>query len=117
MALIDDIQTLLRTGAAPHEIKQALRQAEDLQQVSEHDVNMPDIPALGPLKWAALKAKLQSPLGPNNLYQMLVMLHAALDADDQPNCWRAIFGICKAAWSQHPGLRQDLRNARPPVLP
>ena len=114
MALIDNVRTLVEAGAQEHEIKQALRGVMDERQVAEHDVGLPDIPALGTVKWAALKAKLQSPTGPNNLHQMLVMLHKALDDDNQPMLWRAIFGIVKAAWSQHPGLRQDLRM-RPPA--
>lgn len=117
MALKDDIAALVEAGAQEHEIKQALRVVMDELQVTEHDAGMPNIPTIGPVMWAALKAKLQSPAGPNNLHQMLVMLHNALDADDQPNFWRAVFGICKAAWSQHPGLRQDLRNGPRPLAP
>ena len=117
MALIDNVRTLIAAGAQEHEIKQALRVVMDELQVTEHDAGMPNIPTIGPVMWAALKAKLQSPAGPNNLHQMLVMLHNALDADDQPNFWRAVFGICKAAWPQHPGLRQDLRNGPRPLAP
>lgn len=112
MALIDDVRNLVAVGAAEHEIKQALRQVMDEKQVAEHDVGLPNIPTIGPVMWAALKAKLRSPTGPNNLHQMLVMLHEALDTDNQPMFWRALFGLVKAAWSQHPGLRQDLRTGR-----
>lgn len=112
MALIDDVRMLVAGGAKEHEIKQALREILDEQQAAEHESGLPDIPELGPGKWAALKAKLQSPGGPTNLHQMLTMLHKALDDDDQAATWRALFGLAKAAWSQHPGLRQDLRVKR-----
>lgn len=113
MALIDNVRALVAAGATEPEIKQALRAVMDEKMVTDHDAGLPNMPTMGPVAWAAFKAKLQSPGGPNNLHQMLKMGHEAMDADDQPNTWRAIYGVWKAAWNQHPGLRQDLRNRRP----
>jgi hypothetical protein len=106
MALKDQVKALIDAGADEHEIKQALRKVMDERQLTEHSATLPNIPTIPPVMWANLKARLLAPGGPTNVYEMLTRLHNALDADDQPAFWRALFGLTKAVWANHPGHRR-----------
>jgi hypothetical protein len=113
MALKDQVKALIDAGITESDIKQALRAVMDEKQVAENDAGMVSMPTLDKKQWDALKANLQSPAGPTNLFQMTTMVLAALDADDQPMLWQGLRGVFNAAWGQHPGLRQDLRMRNP----
>jgi hypothetical protein len=106
MALKEDIAALIAKGAKPHEIKQALRAAEDEQQLSGYSEKLPDLPLIPEAKWQKLKKALTTRGGPTNRYELLVQIHGALDADDQPEFWRALFGLVAAVWADHPGHRR-----------
>lgn len=113
MALIDQVKALIDTGAQEHEIKQALRKVMDERQLMEHSTKLPNMPALGPEKWDKLKSALTTRGGPTNKYEMLTRLHDALDADDQDAFWKALFGLVKAVWGEHPGHRRAMAGVRP----
>ena len=113
MALIDQIRALVDAGATELQFKQALRQVMDERQLAEHSATLPNIPTIGPVMWTALKARVLKAGGPTNKYEMLVRLHNAAEADDQPTFWKAVFGLINAVWQEHPGHRRVMTGPPP----